>query len=67
MCVTIYTLPLTIDVIFIKESECHLCYLFFFFIDLYAVIILISSCYLINMAQRKEQAGDSVGGHNEDD
>jgi len=40
---------------------------FFFFIDLYAVIILISSCYLINMAQRKEQAGDSVGGHNEDD
>jgi hypothetical protein len=25
------------------------------------------SFYLINMAQKKEQAGDSVGAHNEDD
>jgi len=38
-----------------------------FFTDLYAVIMLMSSCYLINMAQKKEQAGDSVGAHNEDD
>lgn len=62
-----YTLPLTIDVIFIKESECYLGYHFFFFIDLYAIIMLMSSCYLINMAQKKEQAGDSVGAHIEDD
>ena len=66
LCVIIYTLPLTIDVIFIKESEYHLCYRIFF-TDLCAVIMLISSCYLINMAQKKEQAGDSVGAHNEDD
>jgi len=38
-----------------------------FFIYLYAVIMLMSSCYLINMVQKKEQAGDSVGAHNEDD
>jgi len=38
-----------------------------FFIYLYAVVMLMSSCYLINMAQKKEQAGDSVGAHNEVD
>jgi hypothetical protein len=51
---------------FYQREWMSLCY-HIFFIDLYAVIMLISSCYFINMAQKKEQAGDSVEAHNEDD